>query len=58
VRATASQRIAANIETPQVFFVDRLSRATIDLARTFRERGSIVFFEPSGVSDPRMFKEM
>lgn len=33
--------------TPKVFFCDRVSPAILKLATVFKERGSIVFFEPS-----------
>ena len=32
---------------PKVFFFDRVSPAILKLATTFRERGSVIFFEPS-----------
>lgn len=32
---------------PKVFFFDRISPAFIRLAETFKEKGSVVFFEPS-----------
>jgi sugar/nucleoside kinase (ribokinase family) len=42
---------------PRVFFFDRASRSAIDLARNFADRGTVVVFEPSGSSDPRLFRE-
>lgn len=50
--------IQEKVETPHVFFTDRVSRATVDLARYFSAKGSIVCFEPSGVGDPKLFREM
>ena len=35
--------------TPNVFFFDRISPASMALARNFRENGSVVFFEPNSV---------
>lgn len=32
---------------PKVFFFDRVSPAILKLAATFKERGSVIFFEPS-----------
>lgn len=45
------------LKTPHVFFFDRVSRGAIDLARRFASEGAVVVFEPSGSSDPRLFKE-
>lgn len=43
---------------PQVFFTDRISRSTVNLARRFQTKGSIVYFEPSGTGEPKLFREM
>ncbi len=43
--------------TPNVFFFDRVSRSTVDLARSFAGRGAVIVFEPSASSDPRLFQE-
>jgi fructokinase len=43
---------------PNVFFVDRVSRSTIELARHFGKKGSLVYFEPSAAGDPKLFGEM
>ncbi len=40
-----------------VFFFDRVSPASIQAASKFASEGSIVFFEPSGVGDPRLFQK-
>ncbi|MGY4645035.1 PfkB family carbohydrate kinase [Cellulomonas sp. URHB0016] len=40
-----------------VFFLDRLSRATLTLAQIASNRGAVVMFEPSGRSDPKLFAE-
>lgn len=42
---------------PKVFYMDRVSRSTIDLATHYKEKGSLVFFEPSSISDEKQFKE-
>ncbi len=46
-----------DMPAPQVFFFDRVSKSSIDLARNFSEKGSLVVFEPSGSSDPRLFRD-
>ena len=40
-----------------VFFFDRVSPASIQAATHFASEGSIVFFEPSGIGDPRLFQK-
>jgi sugar/nucleoside kinase (ribokinase family) len=40
-----------------VFFFDRVSPASIQAASKFASEGSIIFFEPSGVGDPRLFQK-
>jgi sugar/nucleoside kinase (ribokinase family) len=40
-----------------VFFMDRLSRATLTLAARARREGSLVMFEPSGKADERLTAE-
>ena len=41
--------------TPRVFFLDRLSPASLELARIAAERGAVVVFEPSGKTPARLF---
>lgn len=41
----------------QVFFLDRISRGTLTLAKSAREQGALVVFEPSGMGEPRLFRE-
>jgi fructokinase len=40
-----------------VFFFDRVSPASVQAATHFASEGSIVFFEPSGIGDPRLFQK-
>lgn len=40
-----------------VFFFDRVSPASVRAAEHFASKGSIVFFEPSGIGDPRLFQK-
>lgn len=53
---------AIDIVTPSlpgisVFFLDRLSRATVTLATRAAAEGAVVVFEPSGKADPKLFAE-
>ncbi len=50
--------IKEQTECPRVFFVDRVSRSTVELARHYRAAGSVIYFEPSAACDARLFREM
>jgi fructokinase len=43
---------------PEIFYADRVSRSTIELAKYFHDEGSLVYFEPSAAGDPKLFREM
>ena len=43
---------------PDIFFADRVSRSTVELAKHFHEEGCLVYFEPSATGDPKLFREM
>ena len=49
--------IASQLPTPNVFYFDRVSRATIDLATEANNKGAVVFFEPSSIGDESHFQE-
>jgi len=57
VPARAVGRIAASMRKPSVFFMDRVSRSALELAKIASERGALVYFEPSEITHPKMFKE-
>jgi len=42
--------IASNSMSPMVFFFDRVSPAILKLARTYRESGTLIFFEPNNLN--------
>jgi sugar/nucleoside kinase (ribokinase family) len=46
------------LEPPEIFYADRVSRSTVELAKHFREEGSLIYFEPSAAGDPKLFHEM
>jgi fructokinase len=58
VPAVSIEGVLPQIPKPSVFFADRVSRGVITLARSLRERGAVVVFEPSGASDQSQFREM
>lgn len=49
--------IAQKLPSHSVFYFDRVAPGTLELARKSRERGALVFFEPSGVKEERLFME-
>ena len=57
VAAKNTTQISAEIPSQQVFFFDRASRGTLNLANSAREHGALVVFEPSGLGEPRLFRE-
>lgn len=44
-------RLASEVDQCDVFFADRLTQATVDLAARAREAGALVVYEPSAASD-------
>jgi sugar/nucleoside kinase (ribokinase family) len=57
VLASDACNIAAQLEHPKVFFLDRVSRGALILARASAAKGSLVVFEPSSIGEPRLFQE-
>jgi fructokinase len=55
------ERIALEVSTqlpqPQVFFFDRPAKSALFLARQAKERGALVFFEPTSIGERDVFKE-
>jgi fructokinase len=57
VPAMAAQTIVELVTSPAVFFFDRVSRGSINLAQHYAGEGTVVVFEPSGIGNPRLFRE-
>lgn len=57
VTVEAAKAITPALAGASVFFLDRLSRATLILAARASEEGAIVVFEPSSKSTDRLFTE-
>lgn len=51
------ETVSPAVDDAAVFFLDRLSRAALTLARRASDHGALVVFEPSGRSDPKLFAE-
>ena len=49
--------IIKKLPTHNVFYFDRVSRSSIEIARASKKNGSLVFFEPRGVKDKKRFLE-
>ncbi len=41
--------VSETVNTPKVFYFDRITPIALELAKIYRERGAIVFFEPSEI---------
>jgi len=46
------------IPKPQIYYFDRVSRASIDLARIAKEHGALIYFEPSNLKDSKQLTEV
>jgi sugar/nucleoside kinase (ribokinase family) len=57
IRGSDANSLTQELGGYQVFFFDRVSRGTLNLAAHSLQRGALVVFEPSGVGDPRLFRE-
>lgn len=57
VTAKAAEEVSRRIPTPNVFFMDRLSRGGLVLAQAAAAAGALIVFEPSGRSEPGLLQE-
>jgi sugar/nucleoside kinase (ribokinase family) len=48
----------AEAGTPNVFFADRVSKGILALAAEFAEKGALIYFEPCGTGDEKLFRQM
>jgi len=51
------QTIENSIPKSQLFYFDRVSRSSIDLAKLAKKNGALVYFEPSSYKDSKQFHE-
>ena len=49
--------VASRLGKPQVFFFDRVSQGALDLAKSSADLGALIVFEPSGIGNPKLFRE-
>lgn len=55
-----SKTVPSIVETgivPSVFYFDRINRASINLAKEYKAKGALIFFEPSSMKDVKGFEE-
>jgi fructokinase len=57
VTIEAVEKVTPALNDASVFFLDRLSRATLMLAAQAAERGAVVVFEPSSKATDKLFAE-
>jgi sugar/nucleoside kinase (ribokinase family) len=57
VTVNAIEPIKPALKTASVFFLDRVSRATLTLAAEAAENGAVVVFEPSGKATEKLMSE-
>lgn len=57
VLAKDVEQIKKNVPKSQVFYFDRASRSAIILAVSIKSQGGLIFFEPSGIREKKLFIE-
>jgi sugar/nucleoside kinase (ribokinase family) len=57
VTTHAIEPVLVHIDTAKAFFMDRLSRSALLLAKRAADAGAVVMFEPSAKSDEKMLRE-
>jgi sugar/nucleoside kinase (ribokinase family) len=57
VTRRAVETVRPSLDSASAFFLDRLSRATLDLATEAARQGAVVVFEPSGQSNEKFMAE-
>lgn len=50
-------RILSKQPTPQVFYFDRQTPSSLELAKKFKTQGSIIFFEPASITNSIIFQK-
>ena len=53
--ASEAKNVLAAVAPPTVFFFDRATLFALALAEAWRQAGTLIFFEPSGLGRPQLF---
>ncbi|MEO5563051.1 MAG: PfkB family carbohydrate kinase [Chitinophagaceae bacterium] len=51
------ENIVSKQDTTKVFYLDRLSRSSVDLAKHYNEKGALIVLEPTSIKEKRLFDE-
>ena len=51
------ENIIAQQESTKVFYFDRLSRSSVDLAKHYHSKGALIVLEPTSLREKRLFEE-
>lgn len=57
VLAKSVEKIINEMPKCQVFYFDRVTRSSIELAKANKTQGALIVFEPSGIKDKKLFSE-
>lgn len=57
IKNTQATIVKEKINSPTIYFLDRLSRGAIELAKVFLSTGALVVFEPSSRANDHLFLE-
>lgn len=49
--------LAKKQDSAEVFYFDRVNRASLDFAAHYKNKGAVIFFEPSSFTDDKQFEE-
>jgi sugar/nucleoside kinase (ribokinase family) len=58
LRYDTAMAFLTEAKVPKVFFADRISKGILALAKHFSERGALIYFEPCGTGDEKLFRHM
>jgi fructokinase len=58
LREDTSEAALVRLKRPDVFFADRVSKGIVRIAKHFADSGALIFFEPCGTGDTKLFREM
>lgn len=57
VLASEVNNLTSKQSVADVYYFDRVSRSTIELGKFYKNKGALIFFEPSSITDNKQFKE-